>query len=262
MNVDHLAKLLTPNRQHALDSLPDRIVVSRPGSITIDKHGITVPGALVYPTWQGSTIIPCRFDASRSFRPDALRTQEVVANEHTLHVPNGLDIRPDDRIVLLQPVEIGTIGTFAAGLTGWGGPTSGATFQALGAGGVRLTFADTTTELLVQTVGTGLSGKKLLIESWAEVYTGTVQLITPAGTKTLTAVANGKAQVLGTHAGVVNTISFIATAQPAAAFIANFRAWKLNEQRYFEARKFTNASVLDLTMEILVTEMEFQHTDD
>src|SRR5690606_38916708 len=162
------------NRDFAHTVLPDRGLIQRPGGVRMVRgYGVLVPGQTTNVSFNGSDLIPCRFDASRAFRPDGLREQEAVVNEYIAHFHRGVDVRPDDRIVLLEPIEVTANGRFLGGLSGWGGAVTGLTYQEFKPPGVKLITADDTTQLLTQTLAITL-GQRVLVLVWAEVSDGTV----------------------------------------------------------------------------------------
>lgn len=69
------------------------------GTPVIDESG-TLIQPKVLRTYKGSTNIPCRVEASRSFRPDTFPNQEININEYVLHTPVDVTIKPNDKIYI------------------------------------------------------------------------------------------------------------------------------------------------------------------
>lgn len=80
------------------DLLPDRCTIETvTGTPTISDMGV-VTHSPAYLSYNGSTSIPCRFDNSRSFRPERLPNQEINVNEYVLHLPKTVFAKPNDKI--------------------------------------------------------------------------------------------------------------------------------------------------------------------
>jgi len=75
--------------------LPDRCTITRPsGNPTVSATGtLTWSGGGVLVSYEGSTSIPCRFEISRSFRPETTEFQEIVASEFAMYFPTDVPMQ-------------------------------------------------------------------------------------------------------------------------------------------------------------------------
>jgi len=210
--------------------------------------------------YNGSIYIPCRFDGSRAFRPESLKFQELNANEHVLELPPHIDVRPNDKLTLVQPIEYAIDGDFYYGLDNWTFVPLPVTDEAEHRPpGVWLNVTDVTS-YLAQSFPALEIGSYATTEVVAELRSGTLRLNTPAGTKTQDGPYFGKLTVSGTTTDQNLIISSDSGAMEV--LIARVSVLGYRQHRSFEARRISDASEFDITTEVLVTELEFQYSDD
>lgn len=84
------------------DLLPDRCEVETiSGTPSVDPMGVhTIQKIKI--TRNGSTLIPCRIDESRAFRPEQLPNQEINANEYVLTLPRDIYVKPNDKVLITR----------------------------------------------------------------------------------------------------------------------------------------------------------------
>ena len=252
-------------RQFALNVMPDKVLVERPSQPDyVDRYGqANRPYQDTnYITFDGSDVISCRFDNSRAFRPDRLRDQETVINEHYIHFPGGVDVRASDKIYLLSPSTAITNSDFSNGLTGWAATIVGGSTQVSRPPGVALEYDNLSDVLLSQSSTIDLEVDTYVeAEAYVEVISGSIRFNTPLGNIVEAAPYNGKMLLAGRWAaGGITSVNFEAPVIPTTAHVSNVALRVYDIKRVFEARKITDAGLMDITKEVQVTEMEFQHT--
>lgn len=89
-------------------ALPDRCTITKPsGTPTISATGtLTWSGGTTLVEYEGSTSIPCRFEISRSFRPETTEFQEIVASEFAMYFPVDVQIQTGYVIKLTDPYNV------------------------------------------------------------------------------------------------------------------------------------------------------------
>lgn len=85
--------------------LPDTCIIYpfSGANVTISGTGIVTSDAPVARTWRGTTVIPCRIDLSRAFRPDKLKVQATEVDEFNLELPFDAVAEPSDLVHITNP---------------------------------------------------------------------------------------------------------------------------------------------------------------
>lgn len=65
---------------------------------SVNVYGDPVMTTPALRQYQGSPLIPCRFEIARAFRPDQLKEQVITIDEYTVTLPFDMPVETDDVI--------------------------------------------------------------------------------------------------------------------------------------------------------------------